>query len=81
MMVMTAVTSHAPMSRAGDPVVRLMSAGTRKIPEPIIGADDDGGGAEEAKAGHQPGLSGSLPFFRERDGRNGLGTHVSYSST
>ncbi len=36
MMVITAVTSHAPISRAGDPVLRLMSAGTRKIPDPII---------------------------------------------
>lgn len=36
MMVMTAVTSQAPISNAGEPTPRLISAGTRKIPEPII---------------------------------------------
>src|ERR1700679_3804386 len=36
MRVMTVVTSHAPMSRAGEPTPRLISAGTRKMPEPII---------------------------------------------
>ena len=36
MMVITAVTSHAPISSAGEPTPRLMSAGTMKMPEPII---------------------------------------------
>ena len=36
MMVMAAVTSQAAMSRAGEPTVRLMSAETMKMPEPII---------------------------------------------
>src|ERR1700728_1410296 len=34
--VITVVTSDAPISRAGDPTPRLMSAGTRKMPDPII---------------------------------------------
>jgi hypothetical protein len=36
MIVIAAVTSHAPISSAGDPTVRLMSAETIKIPDPII---------------------------------------------
>ena len=36
MIVMTAVTSHAPISSAGEPVSRAMSADTMKMPEPII---------------------------------------------
>ena len=36
MMVISAVTSHAAMSRAGEPTVRPISAETMKMPEPII---------------------------------------------
>ena len=35
-MVIVAVTSQAAISNAGDPTFRLMSAGTIKIPDPII---------------------------------------------
>lgn len=36
MIVMTAVTSHAPISSAGDPSRRDISAGTMKMPDPIM---------------------------------------------
>ena len=36
MMVMTAVISHAPISSAGEPVTRAISAETMKMPEPIM---------------------------------------------
>jgi hypothetical protein len=36
MIVITAVTSHAPISNAGDPSERDISAETIKIPDPII---------------------------------------------
>lgn len=36
MIVMTAVTSQAAMRSAGDPTPRAISAGTMKMPEPII---------------------------------------------
>jgi hypothetical protein len=35
-MVMAAVTNHAAINRAGEPTPRLISAGTIKMPEPII---------------------------------------------
>src|SRR5579862_326631 len=35
-MVIAAVTSQAAISRAGEPTLRLISAGTMKMPEPII---------------------------------------------
>ncbi len=35
-MVMKPVTSHAPISSAGESVMRAMSAETMKMPEPII---------------------------------------------
>src|SRR5690349_19138272 len=35
-MVRNPVISHAPMSNAGEPTSREISAETRKIPEPII---------------------------------------------
>jgi len=36
MRVISAVTSQAAMSRAGEPTMRLMSAETMKMPEPIM---------------------------------------------
>ena len=36
MIVMTAVTSHAAISKAGEPSVRDISAETMKMPDPII---------------------------------------------
>ena len=36
MMVMTPVTTHAPISRAGELTSRPISADTMKMPEPII---------------------------------------------
>jgi len=36
MTVITAVTSHAAISSAGDPSTRLISADTIKMPDPII---------------------------------------------
>src|ERR1700679_3371641 len=36
MMVISAVTSHAAINNAGDPSTRLISAGTIKMPDPII---------------------------------------------
>ena len=36
MIVITAVTSHAVISSAGEPSVRDMSAETMKMPDPII---------------------------------------------
>ena len=36
MIVMAAVTSHAPISSAGEPMTRDISAETMKMPDPII---------------------------------------------
>src|SRR5579875_1484656 len=35
-MVISAVTSHAAISRAGEPTLRALSAGILKMPDPII---------------------------------------------
>ena len=36
MIVITAVITQAPISSAGEPVIRAMSADTIKMPDPII---------------------------------------------
>ena len=58
MMVMAAVTSHAAISSAGEPRVRLMSSRDNENARPDHRAHHDGGRGKEPHALHELGLRG-----------------------